>query len=81
MVQTIDRSKSYSPENKIVIDIPAGVTIFEDKLGILSHVKEVALELSQQWNDTYVDKPKVTNYQILQILKSWSILKNMELFF
>ena len=35
----------------------------------MTHVKEVALELSQQWNDTYVDKPKVTNYQILQILK------------
>ena len=59
VVQTIDRSKSYSPENKIVIDIPAGVTIFEDQLGILTHVKDVAKELAAEWNAAFVDKPKV----------------------
>ena len=59
VIQTIDRSKSYSPENKIVIDIPAGVTIFEDQLGILKHVKDVAKELADEWNAAFVDKPKV----------------------
>ena len=42
-----------------MIDIPAGVTIFEDQLGILKHVKEVAKELADEWNAAFVDKPKV----------------------
>ena len=59
LIETIDRSKSYAPENKIVIDIPAGLTIFRDELGILKHVQEVSQELCQNWNAEYVDKPKV----------------------
>ena len=42
-----------------MIDIPAGVTIFEDQLGILKHVKDVAKELAAEWNAAFVDKPKV----------------------
>ena len=42
-----------------MIDIPAGVTIFEDQLGILTHVKDVAKELAAEWNAAFVDKPKV----------------------
>ena len=69
VIQTVDRSKSYSPENKIVIDIPAGVTIFEDQLGILKHVQEVAKELATKWNETYVDRPKVKNIYTLFLIK------------
>ena len=64
VIQTVDRSKSYSPENKIVIDIPAGVTIFEDQLGILKHVQEVAKELAAKWNETYVNRPKVKKFTL-----------------
>ena len=61
VVQTIDGSKSYKPENKLVLDIQAGVTIFEDELGILAHVQEVAKELSDRWNATYVNRPEVSS--------------------
>ena len=62
LIQTIDRSKAYSPENKIVVDIPAGISIFQDQVGILDHVKEVAKDLAQAWNNAFVDKPKVKNF-------------------
>ncbi len=59
VIETINCSEAYSPENKIVIDIPAGVTIFQDQLGILEHVKTMAADLVQAWNDAYWCKPKV----------------------
>ena len=62
LIQTIDRSKAYSPENKIVVDIPAGISIFQDQVGILDHVKTVARDLAQAWNNAFVDKPKVKKF-------------------
>ena len=61
LVQTVDHAKHYSPENKIVIDIQAGIKILEDKVGILKHVEELTRELCRTWNDAYLDRPQVTS--------------------
>ena len=50
---------TYAPENKLVIDIPSAVNIFEDHVGILKHVQDVAYELCDKWNNTYVNQPQV----------------------
>ena len=63
VVQTVDNSKYYFPENKIIIDIPAGVKIFQDKVGILKHVTEVANELANRWNKTFVNQPARVRHQ------------------
>ena len=63
VIQTVDKALSYAPENKIVIDIPSAVNIFEDHVGILKHVQDVAYELCDKWNLTFVDKPQVNKIQ------------------
>ena len=63
VIQTVDKALSYAPENKIVIDIPSAVNIFEDHVGILKHVQDVAYELFDKWNLTFVDKPQVNKIQ------------------
>ena len=65
VIQTVDKALSYAPENKIVIDIPSAVNIFEDHVGILKHVQDVAYELCDKWNLTYVDKPQVKKIIII----------------
>ena len=69
LIQTKDHAKYYGPENKIVIDIQAGVKFFEDRVGILKHVEELTQELCNNWNDTYLDRPQVTTLRVLLIEK------------
>ena len=67
LIQTIDKSKQYMPENKIVIDVPAGLNIFSDSVGIVNHVKELTEELCKTWNAKYAGKPEVKfNLNILK---------------
>lgn len=60
MIQTVDRSKHYCPENKIFLDVPAALKIFDDKIGIVQHVKELTKELCDSWNDKYFDQPQAS---------------------
>ena len=77
LIQTKDHAKYYAPENKIVIDIQAGVKFFEDKVGILKHVEELTQELCNKWNDTYLDRPQVITLRVFLIKKSCNL--NIEL--
>lgn len=74
LVQTVDRSKHYAPENKIVIDVKAGVNIFGNGVDILQHVKNLAAELSNDWNKRYLDAPQLqstrSHYQDQMVLTS-----------
>ena len=60
MIETVDRSKHYCPENKIFLDVPAALKIFDDKIGIVQHVKELTKELCDSWNDKYFDQPQAS---------------------
>ena len=72
LIHTIDKSKtSHTPENKIILDVESAVTFFEDKLGILKHVQDVAVDLANKWNENYYDQPKV----------SLTIIKKQKIFF
>ena len=64
LVQTVDHSKHYAPENKIIIDIPAGLNIFGDTVGILKHVQELTRDLADRWNNRYVNNPKVSCFSV-----------------
>ena len=60
LIQTLDGSKRYFPENKTVIDVPSGIKIFLDLSDkILKHVQDVAAELADSWNSKYVNHPEV----------------------
>ena len=65
VIQTVDKALTYAPENKLVIDIPSAVNIFEDHVGILKHVQDVAYELCDKWNNTYVNQPQVKKIKYL----------------
>ena len=59
LVETVDNSKHYNPSNKIVIDVQAGVNIFNDRVGIVKHVSDLVNELCAKWNDQYHAQPQV----------------------
>ena len=71
LIQTKDHTKYYAPENKIVIDIQAGVKFFEDRVGILKHVEELTQELCNSWNDAYLDRPQVITLRVYLIKKNY----------
>ena len=59
LLQTKDLSKEHEPESKIILDVPTAVTILEDKIGILTHVKNVATAMRDDWNKRYAGQPQV----------------------
>ena len=81
MIQTIDKSKQYMPENKIVIDIPAGLNIFRDTVGIVNHVKELTEELSKTWNAKFAGKPEVkfANVNLVEIFNNCNSFYNIKI--
>ena len=75
LIQTIDRSKHYYPENKIVLDVLAAVKIFDDKIGVVQHVKELTKELCDGWNEKYYNKPQASsNFTLITKIKTICIL-------
>ena len=60
LIQTVDGSKHYAPENKIIIDVPTAVKIFDDKVGVVQHVKDLTRELCDAWNDKYHNQPQAS---------------------
>jgi hypothetical protein len=66
LVETVDNSKHYKPSNKIVIDVQAGVNIFNDRVGIVKHVTDLVDELCAKWNDQYHAQPQV-NFKIANL--------------
>lgn len=60
LIQTVDGSKHYAPENKIIIDVPTAVKIFDDKVGVVQHVKDLTRELCDAWNEKYHNQPQAS---------------------
>ena len=60
LIQTVDGAKHYQPENKIIIDVPSAVKIFDDKIGVVQHVKDLTKELCDTWNQKYFNQPKAS---------------------
>ena len=58
--QTVDGSKHYEPENKIIIDVLTAVKIFDDKIGVVQHDKDLTRELCDMWNAKYYNQPQAS---------------------
>lgn len=61
LLKAKDKTRSYEPETKCVIDIPSAIHLFKgaettDQLSQLIEIK--ATELAKRWNDTFGTKVK-----------------------
>ena len=59
LIKVKDGSKSYSPESKVIVDIPTALAFFGDLTSTKTIVGEYIHKICNQWNSDYVDKPQV----------------------
>lgn len=56
-ISAIDRTLSYAPETKIVLDIWSAFKILRENAGFTAHkLSKQAKELCEKWNDKYSRK-------------------------
>lgn len=59
LISIKDDSKSYSPESKIILDIPTTIAFFGDLNSSKQIVGEYIHKICDRWNSQYLEKPQV----------------------